>query len=117
MSYFQIGVTELPDPSEFQSIPFLIEKAQRLAGGDLVADKITHKHNFVIGWSWMYDTDYATLYNQYVSDDMFFTFTYWDRGSVRTATTRITSLDGQLSQIRGSGDDVYLNVTANLEEQ
>ena len=117
MANFKIGAVELPDPSEFKAIPFLIEKSARLAGGDLIADKITQKHTFTIGWSWMYVDDYEALYDQFISDTMFFTLTYWDRGASRTATVRINSVDGNLTQVRSGTDDVYSNVIAELEEQ
>lgn len=115
MSGFKINNVDIADPTEFNAIPFNVEKKDRLANGRLVKDVIATKIKFEIKWNLIRWNDLKVIADA-IALSSFFVLTYIEGGETKTATVETSEYSKNLQRATGE-TFLYKDFSLTLEEQ
>ena len=81
----KVNNTTLRNPQEFSIEKYDITKAGRVANGAMTLELVAKKRKFLLRWEVISGTDLAAILAQIDTSTMFFTFSYVENGSTKTA--------------------------------
>ena len=115
---FSIDGNTIQEPNNFNIRDFKIEKADRIANGDLKKDVRVKKKEFTLIYSVIRWDALEVFHNVYDGSSEFVAFVYEDLGTDQSATVTISELPRRLRFTDPTpADYLYTEVTIILLEQ
>lgn len=113
----KINGIAIKKPSTFKVERYNVTTMERLSNADMVGDLVAKKRKFYFTYDSISAEDFDTILSAiYDGDDLFFNFTYTDRGAKQSATVYVGSIPVNLHYM-SSGITVWKNLTFNLIER
>lgn len=112
---FKINGTPFKTPSQFHIEKYNLTKAGRVATGDMKMDLVAKKRKFLFRYTVISGTDLNAILNLIDTDEMFFTLSYDENGTTKTAICYAGHIPARL--FRTDGVWYWREVNFDLIEQ
>jgi len=111
----KVNNTTLRNPQEFSIEKYDITKAGRVANGAMTLELVAKKRKFLLRWEVISGTDLDAILAEIDQDAMFFTFSYVENGTTKTA--ECYSGAKKVKQFRPEGVWYWTDVSFDFIEQ
>jgi hypothetical protein len=118
MAIFSIDSTPIKNPTTFKIERYNVTNLERLADATMAGDLIAKKLKFYFTYDAITAADLeAILEALWETSSLFYTLTYSENGTPKTATVYVGSIPTELHRGGTSPNWVWKNVSFNLIEQ
>lgn len=111
MATYKIDDTTIKSPTSFETEKYIVTEAGRIADGSMIMDYVTKKRKFLFGYAVISKTDKGIieglLFDSIGADKIFFTLSYEEDGTTKTATVYPGALKGKKHREGLTGGEWY----------